>query len=219
MNIIELKKEHIKKAAEILTLSFKDDPIFKYIFKTSEKYYKVAPWMFATWVKWAVLFGKGWMTEDGSAVVLMRAPGKAHMSLWSMIRAGMLPTPVKLGLRAFKRFYFEIVATLDKKHGEIMVDIPHWYGWMIGVNPDKQHKGIGMQLMNYCFSIADEMKLPIYLETSVEQNVSLYNYKDFKVKDEATIAGKFNLYFMIREPKRLKTFEQQHRLTQVNQLT
>src|ERR1041384_6270396 len=119
MNIIELKKEDIKKAAEILTLSFKDDPIFRYIFKSSEKYYKAAPWMFATWVRWAVLFGKGWMTEDGSAVVLMRSPGKAHMSLRSMIQAGMLPTPFKIGIGGFRRFYFEIVAMLDKKHAEI----------------------------------------------------------------------------------------------------
>lgn len=219
MNIIELKKEHIKKAAEILTLSFKDDPIFKYIFKSPEKYYKKAPWMFSTWVRWAVMYGKGWMTEDTSAVVLMRAPGKAHMSLWSMIRSGMLPTPFKLGVGAFTRFYFEVVAMLDKMHAEIMADIPHWYGWMIGVNPDKQHRGIGMQLMNHCFRISDEMGLPIYLETSVEKNVSLYYYKDFKVKDKATIAGKFNLYFMIREPKHLKTFEQKDRLKQINQLT
>jgi len=95
-----------------------------------------------------------------------------------------------------------------------MVDIPHWYGWMIGVNPNKQHKGIGMQLMNHCFSIADEMRLPIYLETSVEKNVSLYNYKDFEVRDESTIAGKFNLYFMVREPKRMETVERKHQLMQ-----
>ena len=120
----------------------------------------------------------------------------------------MLPTPVKLGVSAFKRFYFEIVAMLDKKHEQIMGDKPHWYGWMIGVNPLKQHKGIGMQLMNHCFKLADEMMLPIYLETSVEKNVSLYNYKDFSVKNTATIAGRFKLYFMVREPQPLKLIKQ-----------
>ena len=208
MNIIEIKKQDIKRAAEILTQSFKDDPIFQYIFRSPEKYQRIAPWMFATWVRWTILYGKGWMTEDGNAIVLMRSPGNAIMSLRSMISAGMLPTPIKLGPGAFKRFYFEIVAMLDKKHEQIMDDKPHWYGWMIGVNPLKQHKGIGMQLMNHCFKLADEMQLPIYLETSVEKNVSLYNYKDFSVKDTATIAGKFNLYFMIREPQSLKLIKQ-----------
>ena len=221
MNIIEIKKQHIKKTAEVLTLSFKDDPIFRYIFKSPEKYQRIAPWMFATWVRWTVLYGKGWMTEDGNAIVLMRSPQKANMSLWSMIRAGMLPTPVKLGIGAFKRFYFEIVAMLDKKHAVIMGNEPHWYGWMIGVDPGRQHKGIGLQLMNHCFKLADEMRLPIYLETSVEKNVSLYNYKDFKVKDKGTIAGKFNLYFMVRNPQLLHETKQQkyQYLTPLKQLT
>ena len=73
MNIIEIKKQHIEKAAEVLTLSFKDDPIFRYIFRSPEKYNQTAPWMFATWVRWSVLYGKGWMTEDSSAIVLMRS--------------------------------------------------------------------------------------------------------------------------------------------------
>lgn len=200
MRIIEIKKQHIKRAADVLTLSFQDDPIFRYIFKTSEKYRQAAPWMFSTWVRWTLLYGKGWMTDDGSALVLMRSPGKAGMSFQSMIHAGMLMTPLKLGIAAFKRFYFEIVVMLDKKHARIMGNKPHWYGWMIGVDPSEQHKGIGMQLMNHCFKLADEMELPIYLETSVERNVSLYHYKEFKMKDTVTMAGKFNLYFMVREP-------------------
>jgi ribosomal protein S18 acetylase RimI-like enzyme len=208
MNIIEIKRQDIKRAAEVLTLSFQDDPIFQYIFRSPEKYHQSAPWMFATWVRWTVLYGKGWITEDGSAIALMRSPGKANMSLWSMINAGMLPTPIKLGFSAFKRFYFEIVAMLDKKHALIMGNEPHLYGWMIGVNPGKQHKGIGLQLMNHCFKLADEKQLPIYLETSVEKNVSLYNYKDFKIKDTGNIAGKFNLYFMVRDPQPLQKKKQ-----------
>ena len=80
--------------------------------------------MFATWVRWAVLFGKGWMTEDGSAVVLMRSPGKAHMSLRSMIRAGMLPTPFKIGTGGFRRFYFEIESPGEFYNGRLHSGTP-----------------------------------------------------------------------------------------------
>jgi len=209
MNIIEIKKQHIKKTAEVLTRSFKDDPIFHYIFRSPEKYGQVAPWLFATWVRWTVMFGKGWMIDDGSALVLMRAPGKAQMSFGSMIRAGMLLTPWKLGASAFRRFYFEVVAMLDKKHAQIMGDEPHWYGWMIAVDPGKQHKGLGLQLMNHCFRLADAMNLPIYLETSVERNVVLYNHREFQTKDSCTIAGCFNLYFMVREARLLRARPQE----------
>ena len=201
MNIIEIKKEHIRKAAEVLTLSFKEDPIFKYIFNNAEKYDKTAPWFFSTWVRWAVLYGRAWMTEDGNAVVLMRSTKNSKMSLWSMIRAGMLPTPYKLGSSAFRRFYFQIVSLLYKKHVEIMGNTPHWYGWMIGVNP--ANKGIGRQLMNHCFEIADRARLPIFLETSTERNVSIYNHKEFEVKQKIIVEqANFPLFFMVRQPKK-----------------
>ncbi|MBD0333528.1 MAG: GNAT family N-acetyltransferase [Chitinophagaceae bacterium] len=176
-----------------------------------KKYQRLAPWMFKTWVQWTVKFGKGYITEDENAVVLMRSPHNAKMTFWSMIRAGMLPTPFKLGLASFNRFYYRIVSTLDKKHAEIMGTTPHWYGWMIGVTDKCQHKGIGATLMNHCFNIADEAELPIYLETSVEQNVSLYHHKEFRIVDTEEIAeGKFKLYFMIRQPKKHTKILQPH---------
>ena len=199
MNIIEVNKKNSRKAGEILAIAFKDDPIFKYIFKSQEKYDRCAAWLFSTWVRWAVMFGKAWMTDDESAVIIMRGIGKSEMSLWSMIRAGMLPTPFRLGLRTFKRFYFEIVNTLDKEHAKVMGNTPHWYGWMVGVKPE--YKRVGWKLINHCIDIADRSNLPLFLETSTARNVSLYNHKEFQVKGEKFFkAGNFTLYFMVREP-------------------
>ena len=199
MNIIEVEKKDINKAASNLALAFRDDPIFRYIFKTPEKYQKCAAWMFSCWVQWSVMYGKAWMSEDGKAVVLMRSLDTPKMSLVSMINAGMLLTPVKLGWPSFWRFYFKIVKLLDKKHEEIMGTQPHWYGWMIGVDPGK--KGIGRELMNHCFKIADDRQIPIFLETSTERNVALYNHKEFELRDKTHfVPGNFTLYFMVRTP-------------------
>jgi len=200
MNIIEVKKENFGKAGEILAVAFKDDPIFKYIFQSQEKYDQCAAWLFSTWVRWAVMFGKAWMTDDESAVIIMRAIGKSDMSLCCMIQAGMLPVPFKLGYSTFKRFYFEIVSTLDKEHARLMGKTPHWYGWMVGVKPER--KRVGMKLINHCIEIADHAQLPLFLETSTDRNVSLYNHRDFEVKEEKIISkGNFKLYFMVRQPK------------------
>ena len=200
MNIIEIDKDKIKKAGEILAIAFKEDPIFKYIFQSPEKYDQCAAWLFSTWVRWAVMFGKAWITDDESAVIIMRSIGKSDMSLWSMIRAGMLPVPFKLGFGAFNRFYFEIVSMLDREHAKVMGKTPHWYGWMVGVKPE--HKRVGWKLINHCIEIADCAQLPLFLETSTSRNVSLYNHKDFEVKHEKFIEeGNFTLYFMVRQPK------------------
>jgi len=200
MNIIQIQKNDINDAAKVLAVAFRDDPIFRYIFQTREKYEKSAAWLFSSWIRWAVLFGHAWMTEDRKAVLLMRSLQTAKMTLWSMIRAGMLLTPIKLGFSSFRRFYFEILSTLDKKHEEVMGTEPHWYGWMIGVTPEQ--RGIGTELLNYCFKIADDSHLPIFLETSTVRNVNLYNHKKFEVRDKVKFTpGDFTLFFMVRPPQ------------------
>lgn len=200
MNIVEIKKEDIAHLANVLAAAFREDPIFRYIFQTEKKYDKCAAWMFSTWIRWAILFGNAWMTEDRKAVVLMRSMRSPKMSLFSMIRAGMLLTPVKLGFKSFRRFYFQVVTVLDKKHEEIMGTERHWYGWMIGVTPEQ--KGLGRDLMNYCFRLADDYHIPIFLETATQRNVALYNHKQFEVRDKVKFApGDFNLYFMVRNPR------------------
>jgi hypothetical protein len=201
MNVVEIKKEDIPDAARVLADSFRHDPIFNYIFLTKERYHQYAPWLFSTWVRWAILYGKAWMTEDKKVVLLARSPERANMNLWSMIRSGMLPTPVKLGYTSFKRFYFEIVTLLDKKHFTIMGKEPHWLGWMLGVDPGASSNTSGLVLINHLTQIADKGKVPIYLETSIGRNVTLFHYKNFRIKDEAQITkGNFPLYFMVREP-------------------
>ncbi len=200
MEIIKLELKDVEKAADIFVKAFQDDPIFHYVFGSKEKYFKKAPWLFKTWVNWAVMFGEAWITDDGNSVVIMRSLEHSEMSLWSMIRAGMLPTPIKLGWKTFLRFYINMVMLLEKKNQEIMGPEHHWYGWMIGVKPE--FKGMGRILLNHCFKLADERKLPIYLETSTRKNVAMYNHLDFKLLEEVYVPkGDFNLFFLVREPK------------------
>ncbi len=200
MEIIKITNKDITTASEVLVSAFQEDPIFLYIFGSHEKYLKRAPWLMSTWVAWSVKYGEAWMTADGNSVVLTRSLPDTGMALWSMIRAGMLPTPIKLGWSAFYRFYFRIVKLLEKKNHQHMAQRPHWYGWMIGVRPE--YRGIGKILINHIFNIADREGLPLYLETSTIQNVELYTYLGFKQLDQTDIEeGNFSLFFMMRPPK------------------
>ena len=200
MEIIKIQKTDLTSAGIVLTQAFRKDPIFHYIFGTKERYDKLAPWLFTTWVNWSVKYGKAWMTEDRNSVLLMRALGDPGMSFSSMVGAGMLPTPVKLGWTSFRRFFFEIVTLLERKNREIMDNIPHWYGWMVAVKPEC--RGMGKIILNHCWNVADENNLPIYLETSTEKNVGLYEYMGFELRDQIHISnGDFDLFFMVRAPQ------------------
>jgi ribosomal protein S18 acetylase RimI-like enzyme len=202
MEVRRVEKKDIPKATEILVAAFVSDPIFSYIFGTRERYDKLAPWMFKTWVNWAFKYGEPWMTDDGNSVLLMRSLENSEMTLWSMIKAGMLPTPYKMGLRSFRRFIFRVVLPLEKKNREIMGEQHHWYGWMVGVKP--KARGLGRKLFKHCFKIADERNLPVYLETSISNNVSLFQHCGFEERGRLRIAeGNMDLVFMVRPPQPL----------------
>ena len=73
------------------------------------------------------------------------------------------------------------------------------YIWFIGVDKFHQKKGLGGGLLKEVIKISDERKAPIYVETSVETNVSFYKKYGFELYHTAgeEIFG-FNLYFLRR---------------------
>ena len=200
MKIIQIKEENIERAGEVLALAFAGDPIFQYIFQSDEAYQKHAAWLFSTWVRWSRQNGLAMMTEDGNAVLLARRPQETSMSFISFIRAGMLPLPFRVGWKIFRRFYFNVVPLLERKHDEVMGSEGHWYGWMIAAAPG--HEGLGLRLMQYSAQLADNDLLPYYLETATERDVALYAHFGFKVKEQVSLTGNnLTLYFMVREPR------------------
>ncbi len=75
---------------------------------------------------------------------------------------------------------------------------PHYYLWGLAVDPNHQVKGIGAALMLPVLTQADAQKVPIYLETHDEKNVSYYQKHGFDLID--TVAGKRILKKVLTEP-------------------
>ena len=200
MKIIPIKLEDYKEAATVLVDAFQNDPIFKYVFETKEDYFKIAPWVFGSWIKWSIKYGEAWMTEDKKAVLIMRSLESSEMTLWSMIKSGMLPTPFRMGMRSFFKFYFGMAQLLENKNKEVMGNRKHWYGLMIGVDP--KSRGIGRNLIHFATKMADDRKIPIYLETGGFHNLGMYHHFGFHTEEMVHVekAG-FDLFLMVREPQ------------------
>jgi len=65
----------------------------------------------------------------------------------------------------------------------------YWYLQMVGVLPELQHKGYGSKLIKPLLSRAERENLPVYLETQLESNATLYEHYGFKVEDSSVIPG------------------------------
>ncbi len=86
---------------------------------------------------------------------------------------------------------------IDRLH----VRQPHWYVSVLGVHPDRQGLGLGRALLDPALARADRDRLPAYLETAKESNLSFYRHFGFEVVHQVNIPGGGPpIWTMLREP-------------------
>lgn len=92
---------------------------------------------------------------------------------------------------------------LVSRHHERLVQAPHWYLLILGVEPERQGQGIGSALIAPNLARADAEGLPCYLETAKEPNVMFYRRHGFEVRDEENIPGGGpKVWMMVRQSGR-----------------
>lgn len=77
----------------------------------------------------------------------------------------------------------------------------HWYLWLLAVDPPFQGKGLGGELLGPALRAADRARLPCYLETARERNVSFYIRFGFRIlRDERMGRDGPQFWTMLRAP-------------------
>ena len=200
-SVVEIALEDIPRGAATLTRGFRGDPFFTYIFGDLERYDRCAPWMFGTWIRWCIRYGRAWTTPGFEAVALRRVPGRYDMSLWTLFRAGILASPLRIGPSSFQRFA-TLVRLMEKRHEAIMKQQPHWYCQTIAALPEVQGQGFGRALMQHTFALADAERVPCYLETTTPRNVEIHQRQGYEVKEVIEVPGSdLVLTLMVRQPR------------------
>jgi len=77
---------------------------------------------------------------------------------------------------------------------------PHFYLASLGVTPDAQGKGLGSRLLQPVLEVCDTDRVPAYLESSKESNISFYARHGFRVTREISLPRGPTVYAMWREP-------------------
>jgi ribosomal protein S18 acetylase RimI-like enzyme len=141
-------------------------------------------------------FGEIWMNEDENACALLLHPDKKRTTLRSIFWHAKLVMKV-IGLTqipaVLKREFF-----IKRKHPKYS---SFCYLWFIGVNPAEHNKGIGTKLLQDVMRYCDENRRPIYLETSIEENLSWYRKNGFEIFHSIDLSYKLHL---LRRIKTLK---------------
>ena len=71
----------------------------------------------------------------------------------------------------------------------------------LAVHPSRQRQGVGSFLISPTLECADRDRLPVYLETTKEANVTYYRRFGFDVVEDLMVGGALRVWTMLRRPR------------------
>jgi GNAT superfamily N-acetyltransferase len=199
--IRDIEQPDVQPAGAVLANAFRGYPFFEYCLGDADNYERMAPRMFSSFVRWTMLYGNAWATNDLNAVALRQPPGTRSIGFWNALRSGLAFTFLRMD-NATRRRFGRATPIVAETHKKIMGDQPHWHCWMMGVLPARQGTGVGRQLMRHTFEQSDRAGLPCYLETFSENSVRVHQSQLYSIRETIKIpATPLTLYAMVRPPQ------------------
>lgn len=161
---------------DILTESFDTNISVNFVVKKDKKRSKRIKLLMEYSFDLCFLFGDVFLTDDRNGCALVLYPEKKRTNLKTIL------LDIKLVILSIGLFRIGKVLDRDSKIKKYYpTDNRRFYLWFIGVQRQYQRKGIGTALLNDLIAESISQHKPIYLETSMESNVSFYEKHGLKV--------------------------------------
>ena len=175
----------------VVNAAFRKDPVSRWVYPDDAVYEAAFPRIIEAMSGRAFEGNSAFATSDFGGVALWLGPGVESNGemMGAVIEETVDP------------------ATMDDLGGfaDLMAAFhlhePHWYLPFIAVDPARQGKGYGSQLMSYGVAIADRDGLPAYLEATTPDSRRLYERHGFEVVGEIQFGSSPTMWPMRREPR------------------
>lgn len=181
-------------AMDIVTLAFAGDPPTRYWWPAASDY-------MAWWPRFAAAMGAR-AFEQGTAMAALDAGGVlCGIALW--LAPGVEPDEAAIaaldlpGTEEDKVISEELRQAMHHFHPRT----PHWYLWLIAIDPRVRGRGVGSALLAHTLARCDVEGAVAYLESSTPQNVPLYERHGFEVTGRIQVRDIPPLTPMVRLPR------------------
>ncbi|MGH3090130.1 MAG: GNAT family N-acetyltransferase [Rubrobacteraceae bacterium] len=182
--------------SESLAKAFRDDPVTEWWLPDKSSRMRRARRVFEEIFLKRICLPHDETYTTGELVggALWMPPEKWHLGFLDNLR--LLPHMAAAFGRRLPRV-MRSLGHMDAKHPHE----PHYYLFIVGVEPEWQGRGIGSALMRPVLDRCDRERLPAYLEATTPRNRELYRRDGFEVVEEIELPGGGPpLWRMWREP-------------------
>jgi ribosomal protein S18 acetylase RimI-like enzyme len=189
----------VPRLAQVLVAAFFEDPVTLYLFpRESSRRRRLERYFVFQLRRIAQSGGEAWTTGDLSGVSLWLPP-RRQVPTFTVALGQLFGATFILGLETGRA-----LALIDQLE-RLRPKEAHYYLAGIGVDPALQRKGVGSRLLQVVLDRVDEEQLPVYLESSKEENLSFYFRHGFEVTGEVGSNRGLSprLWCMCRQPKLL----------------
>jgi ribosomal protein S18 acetylase RimI-like enzyme len=192
--MITADKTHKERVIEILSECFDGNKTVNYIVKQDEKRKERVRELIDYSFDACVESGQIYLTNDQNAVIICSL---------SVDKLPILEEAFLTLKFVFKVVGLDGISRILKREKYISSFHPQdeefIYIWFIGVKNGDQGKGLGSSLLEEVIEVSEQKKTPIYLETSIERNLSFYQKFGFEIFHiaEENVFG-YRLYFLRR---------------------
>jgi len=192
MRVLPLRGAQVASTAELLAHAFVADPAYAYLFPALETRIAGLRDFFARNLRTHLPYACTFVAVDGGdrpiATVTLRPPAGIDISLWTMLRRGLLPFAVAHGRAAVQRLFW-LKRTYEALEADAADHQSHAYVHMMAVLPEHQGRGVGGHLLSRVLA-ASAGTGPVrqtVLITHLGRNVTFYDRHGFELLWERTL--------------------------------
>jgi ribosomal protein S18 acetylase RimI-like enzyme len=190
-NLIRLKRSQVEPAAKILAKAFENDPLHITYFPDPTKRVKQNYHLMKFSLRYCMRYGEVYTTSpklEGIALWQFEDPKEEEQDKSVSLFSNWLSFRLEVALgEAVEKVYSVYDYMLSTQYK--LIPSPHWYFFIIGVDPNYQGKGYASRLIKPMLARINEKKLQCYLDTNIEKNVRRYQHFGFKVLKKYQIPG------------------------------
>jgi GNAT superfamily N-acetyltransferase len=196
VNVRKTTADDRTKLVAAMARAFDDDPVANWFAKQDARRARRIYDFMDVGLKITERHDEVYTTDDIDGGAFWSPPGKWKMGILQQLM--LMPAMIRTCTLRRVPTVMGGLNAIEKKHPHK----EHYYLLALGVEPDRQGRSIGTQLMRPILERCDREGIPAYLESSKDVNVPLYERNGFKVTEEMAVPnGGPKVWLMWRDPQ------------------